>query len=150
MDQDSRDFDFLSKTEIIKSLLVQNIMRFLLKIVLVVVLNAAIFWVLDEKIFPQELNITGGIPAYAFIALVFALLNIVIKPIIKIITLPFRILSFGLLGFIINAFMLLILKHSVNFLEMFSASLDISGWTTYLLAGVILAVFNSLLNMLRS
>jgi len=125
-------------------------MRFILKIVLVVVLNAAIFWVLDEKIFPTELNISGGIPAYAFIALAFALLNIVIKPIIKLVTLPFRILSFGLLGFLINAFMLWLLEYSVNFLEMFSANLEITGWTTYLLAGIILAVFNSLLNMLRA
>ena len=45
--------------------------------------------------------------AIAFIALVFALVNTYIKPIVKIIALPIGFLTMGLVAFVINAAMLL-------------------------------------------
>jgi putative membrane protein len=124
-------------------------MRFLAKIFLIILLNAVVFWVLDTKIFLENFNVVGSIEGYFFVAVVFALLNMFIKPILNLITLPFRLLTLGLLGFVINAFMLWLLERSVNFLEMFNTKLDIDGIMTYLLAGVILSVLNTLFNWLR-
>jgi len=125
-------------------------MRFIVKIFLIVVLNAGLFWALETKIFPDTFSITGGIEGYVFIAFLFTILNIVLRPIITLITLPFKIITFGILGFFINAFMLLLLEHSVNFLELFNTQIEISGFSTYILAGVILSLLNSIFNWLRS
>lgn len=125
-------------------------MRFIAKIFLIILLNAIVFWALGEHLFPDTFSVTGGVEGYFFIAVVFALLNMFIKPILSIITLPFRILTLGLLGFALNAFMLWILESSVNFLEMFNTSLSIDGIETYLLAGIILSILNTLFNWLRS
>ena len=125
-------------------------MRFLAKIFLVILLNALVFWVLDTKVFLENFNVVGAIEGYFFVAVVFALLNMFIKPILNIITLPFRLLTLGLLGFAMNAFMLWLLESSVNFLEMFNTQLEIDGIMTYVLAGVVLSVLNTLFNWLRS
>ena len=125
-------------------------MRFIAKIFLVILLNALVFWAMGEYVFPETFSITGGVEGYFFVAVIFALLNLFIKPVLSIVTIPFRILTLGLLGFAINAFMLWILEQSVNFLEMFNTSLEIDGITTYLLAGVALSILNTLFNWLRS
>jgi putative membrane protein len=124
-------------------------MRFLAKIFLIILLNALVFWVLDTKIFLDKFIISGAIEGYFFVAIVFAMLNMFIKPILNIITLPFRLLTLGLLGFFMNAFMLWLLEGSVNFLEMFNTQLEIDGFVTYILAGIVLSVLNTLFNWLR-
>jgi putative membrane protein len=125
-------------------------MRFIAKIFLVILLNAIVFWAMGSYVFPESFSVTGGPEGYFFVAIVFALLNMFIKPLLSIITLPFRILSLGLLGFVLNAFMLWLLESSVNFLEMFNTSVEIDGVATYLLAGVILSILNTLFNWLRN
>ncbi len=125
-------------------------MRFIAKIFLVILLNALVFWMLDTKIFLDKFTIAGAVEGYFFVAIVFGLLNMFIKPILNIITLPFRILTLGLLGIVINALMLWLLENSVNFLEMFNTQVEIKGLLTYLLAGIILSALNTLFNWLRS
>lgn len=48
------------------------------------------------------------------VALVLAVLNAFLKPIVILLTIPFTILSFGLFLLVINAFMILIAAHFVN------------------------------------
>jgi len=124
-------------------------MRFIAKIFLVILLNAVVFWVLDTKVFLDKFIISGAIEGYFFVAVIFAMLNLFIKPFLNLITLPFRLLTLGLLGFFLNAFMLWLLESSVNFLEMFNTQLEIDGIMTYILAGVVLSVLNTLFNWLR-
>lgn len=125
-------------------------MRFIAKVFLIIVLNAGLFWALETKIFPDTFSVTSGIEGYFFIAIIFTLLNIILRPIITLITIPFRILTLGVIGFFVNAFMLWILENSVNFLELFNTQIEISGFSTYLIAGVILSLLNSIFNWLRS
>ena len=48
----------------------------------------------------------GRIATYVVVALIFGLVNAIIKPIVKLFSLPFYILTLGLFTFIVNAFML--------------------------------------------
>ena len=41
-----------------------------------------------------------------FVALIFGVINAFIKPIVKLLTLPFYVLTLGLMAFLVNAFML--------------------------------------------
>jgi putative membrane protein len=124
-------------------------MKFLVRIIFAVGLNAVIFWVLDTKLFVENMSITGGHQGYVFIASVFGILNVLVRPLVNLVTLPLKILSLGIFSLIGNAFMLWLLQRSVNFLEMFGASLTIHEWSTYLFAGVILAFLNWILHILH-
>ncbi len=121
-------------------------MGFLLKIAFVVGINGVLFWAFDTKLFVDTFSITGGISGYAFIAFLFMLFNGFIKPVLNILAFPFRLLTLGLFSFVINGFLLYLLEHSVNFLELFETSLQISDLSTYIFAGFILASINAALN----
>ncbi|MCF7812817.1 phage holin family protein [Candidatus Gracilibacteria bacterium] len=124
-------------------------MRFLFRIGLIIILNALGFWILDQKIFIETFQIQGGTQAYLYIAAIFALINTVLRPILSLITLPLRILTLGLFHFFLNALLLWILEHSVNFLEFFGAQMEISGLATYILAGLGLSFLNAVLHALH-
>lgn len=73
-------------------------------------------------------------------ALILAVLNVVVKPILIILTLPFTILTLGLFLFVINALTLMIAQGVMG------DSFVIDGFGTALLAAVILSIINLLLN----
>ncbi|MEN2467820.1 phage holin family protein [Ornithinibacillus sp. FSL M8-0202] len=73
-------------------------------------------------------------------ALILAVLNVVVKPILIILTLPFTILTLGLFLFVINALTLMITQGVMG------DSFVIDGFGTALLAAVILSIINLFLN----
>jgi len=68
------------------------------------------------------------------IGVVLGLVNFFIKPILKIITLPLRILTFGLLGLVIN--MLLIWAVDIFFPELVIEGLVPLFWLTMIIWGI--------------
>jgi putative membrane protein len=64
------------------------------------IITLFVLWVVDYII--PGLSITGGPVTYAFAAAVLFLLNIFIKPILKIILLPISVVTLGLTGIFIN------------------------------------------------
>lgn len=53
-----------------------------------------------------ETGAVENILTFVVIGLIFGLVNAVIKPVVKLLSLPFYILSLGLFAFLVNAFML--------------------------------------------
>lgn len=72
------------------------------------------------------------------VALVLALLNVFVKPILIFMTLPATIVTFGLFLLVINAFVLMITDYLVD-------SFQLSSFWTALLFSFILSVFQSIL-----
>lgn len=52
------------------------------------------------------MEMSGGFFGYLWVALLFGLVNAIIGTIVRLVTLPFRILTLGLLAIVINALML--------------------------------------------
>ncbi len=75
------------------------------------------------------------------VALLWGLLNIFIRPLLIVITLPLNILTFGLFTFVINGLLLL-------FLASFVEGLDVAGFWWAVLAAALVAVLNWLGNRL--
>lgn len=121
-------------------------MRLLPKIVFSLIGNAVIFWLLSNKIFPTTFIIGGDIEVYGEIALFFCLLNFFVKPLLNIITLPFRWITLGLFQFIVNAGLIWILDQSLDMYTFFGASIEVVDLQTYVFVGFIVAVFNGVLN----
>jgi len=77
--------------------------------------------------------------AALWVALFLGLINVTLKPILVILTLPINILTLGLFTFIINA-VLIILASSVI------KGFYVSGFWTAILFGIILSIISYLLN----
>jgi putative membrane protein len=73
---------------------------------------------------------------YLFIAgLVFGLINLIVKPIVTILSVPLIILTLGLFFLVVNAAMLYLA-------DIFLSGLTVDGWGAAVLGGIVIALFN--------
>ena len=77
-----------------------------MSILLRLLINAAALWVATRLV--DGIAFTGDVPTLFGVALVFGVLNVVLRPILKLLTFPFFLLTLGLFTFVLNAVMLLI------------------------------------------
>ncbi len=76
-----------------------------------VLVNAVAIWVATLVV--QGMTVRGPgsdvgsrILTYVVIGAIFGIINAIIKPIVKLLTLPFYVITLGLFTFVVNAFML--------------------------------------------
>jgi putative membrane protein len=100
-----------------------------------VTLTAA-FWV--ATFFISGIQIDGGVKTYLWVALLFGLINALLGSIIKLITLPFTLLSFGAFLVIINAAML-------QLTDRWSDKLSIDNFWSAIFASLIISVVSGVL-----
>jgi len=81
-----------------------------------------------EGIIFLGMKLTAQWQVIVLIGIVLGLVNFFIKPIFKIVTLPLRILTFGLFGFVIN--MLMIWLVDIFFLELVISGIVPLFWLT--------------------
>lgn len=65
-------------------------------------------WLVDGIEFGSSSDLWETVKVVALVALIFGLLNAFVRPILKLISLPFIILTLGLFVFIVNAAMLML------------------------------------------
>jgi putative membrane protein len=70
-------------------------------------------------------------------ALILGLLNLVVRPIVLLLTLPINIITLGLFTFVINAFMF---WFAASFIEGFS----VTGFVPALLGSIVVSIFTTL------
>ncbi|MGX9886784.1 phage holin family protein [Streptomyces sp. NPDC002276] len=78
------------------------------------------------------------------VALVFGLVNFLVKPIVKLLTFPLFILTLGLITLVINALMLLLTSWLADKLDL---SFHVDGFWTAVLGGLIISVVSWALNL---
>ena len=116
-------------------------------IVIKVLINAAALWVavtlLDGFDFDFE---TSGIPAFLGIALILGVLNVIVQPILRLLTLPAILLTLGLFLLVVNAVVLALTVAISGALDLGLTS-DGFGWTflAALLVSLVSWVLESLL-----
>jgi putative membrane protein len=57
---------------------------------------------------PQFIEYRGGVAGLFVLAAIFGVVNGLIKPVVNLLALPLRVVTLGLIGFLINAAMLLL------------------------------------------
>jgi putative membrane protein len=77
-----------------------------MSILLRLLINSAALWVATRVV--DGISFTGDVPTLLGVALVFGVLNAVLRPILMVLTFPFFIITLGLFTFVLNAVMLLI------------------------------------------
>ena len=68
------------------------------------VINALALWVATQVV--NGISFKGDWLLLLGVSLVFGVLNIVVRPVLKLLTLPFFFITLGLFTFVLNAFML--------------------------------------------
>jgi putative membrane protein len=83
------------------------------------------------------ITVDGGIATYLWVALLFGLINSFFGSIIKVLTFPVSIVTFGLFLFVVNAAMLSLTAR-------WSEKLEVTGFWSALFASLIISVITTL------
>ncbi|MFH8344932.1 phage holin family protein [Streptomyces sp. NPDC018045] len=78
------------------------------------------------------------------VALIFGVVNFVVKPVVKLLSLPLFILTLGLVTLVINALMLLLTSWLA---EKFDLAFHVQGFWTAVLGGVIISIVSWAMHM---
>ena len=120
------------------------IKRFLLHILA----NAAALFIVVQLL-GGDFLITGGWKGYVIAALIFGILNGFVKPILKVIALPFVFITAGLFTLVINMFLVWFAKYALDILQFEGVAIQIANSLfTYLYVGVIMAIVNMVIQWL--
>lgn len=98
------------------------------------VINAVALYV-TASILPGFTIGSDSVGTLLLIALVFGIINAIVKPVVKLLTCPMVILTLGLFSLVINALMLLLTSAIVG-----ETVFHIDGFGTALLAGIVMAI----------
>ncbi|GHD32845.1 hypothetical protein GCM10010313_77610 [Streptomyces violarus] len=104
---------------------------------------AVAVWLLDK------ITLTGDstgkkIGTLIIVALIFGLVNFLVKPLVKLLSLPLLILTLGLFTLVVNALMLLLTSWLA---DQFDLSFQVDGFWTAVLGGLIISVVSWALNV---
>ncbi|MFD0304612.1 phage holin family protein [Streptomyces sp. NPDC059517] len=104
---------------------------------------AVAVWLLDK------ITLSGDskgkeIGTLLLVALLFGLVNFLVKPVVKVLTFPLFILTLGLITLVVNALMLLLTSWLADKLDL---SFHVDGFWTAVLGGLIISVVSWALNV---
>lgn len=116
------------------------------KLILRLVINGAALWVAVQVVPGIQMGESPQITVTSLllVALIFGLINALIKPIVKLITCPAYILTLGLFTFIVNAAMLQLTAWISN------GTLTIDRFFDALLGGIVISIVSTLLSIFVS
>ncbi len=121
-------------------------MGFIQKIVFHILATSAIFWGIEQYVFPNTFHVQGEIISYPIIAFIFGLLNFFVKPLLRLLTFPIHFVTLGLSSIALNAALLWLWEYVVNFLQIPAITIEIANTETYFFVGIILAFANAILH----
>ncbi|MET9391884.1 phage holin family protein [Streptomyces sp. NPDC006624] len=118
-------------------------MNFLVKTIANAGALAVAVWLLDK------ITLTGDSTAkqagtLIIVALLFGLVNFLVKPFVKLLSLPLLILTLGLFTLVVNALMLLLTSWLAGVLDL---SFHVEGFWTAVLGGLIISIVSWALNV---
>ncbi|MFF3502113.1 phage holin family protein [Streptomyces sp. NPDC003247] len=104
---------------------------------------AVALWLLDK------ITLTGDstgkkIGTLILVALLFGVVNSLVKPVVKVLTFPLFILTLGLITLVVNALMLLLTSWLAEQLDL---SFHVEGFWTAVLGGLIISIVSWALNV---
>lgn len=111
-------------------------------------LTMILHWVLTALILLLVANIVPGIEISSFgvaliAALVIGLVNLIVRPIVALLTLPINLLTLGLFAFVINAVMFAIAAWLVP-------GFEVNNFVSALIGSLLLAAMTALMGMLEN
>ncbi|MFI6336160.1 phage holin family protein [Streptomyces sp. NPDC050535] len=100
-------------------------------------------WLLDKITLTGD-NTGKEIGTLLLVALVFGLVNFLVKPVVQVLTFPLFILTLGLITLVVNALMLMLTSWLADKLDL---SFHVEGFWTAVLGGLIISIVSWALNV---
>lgn len=113
-------------------------MRFILRFLA----TAAALWV--AVILVPGISFTGSWLGMLGVALVFGLVNAIIRPVLKVLTCPLVVLTLGLFVFVLNALMLWLASEISQALGI---GFDVDGFIAAFIGALIVGIVSTVLNL---
>lgn len=118
-------------------------MQLLLRLIVNVLAVGFATWLLDD------ITLAGGSDTDRFLKLVgvgviFGLVNWIVRPLVRLVTLPFIVLTLGLLLLVINAFMLLLTSRIADALDL---GFHVEGFWTAVLGSIVISLASMVLDL---
>jgi putative membrane protein len=112
-------------------------------ILLRLLVNAAALWVATRLV--PGISFEGDWRALLLVALIFGVLNALVRPILFLLALPFLILTLGLFTFVLNALLLWLTSAISDALQL---GFHVSGFWAAFFGALVVSVVSVLLSML--
>ena len=124
-----------------------------MKLIIRLVINMIAIWVTSWVL--PGLNFEGNLGSLILVGVIFGLVNALIRPIVRLLTLPITIVTLGLFTLVINALMLLITIALSPSLGLTSGFLDFSPMlenplVTVVLGAIIISIVSTMLSWVLS
>ena len=114
-------------------------MRLLVRLIV----NAAALWAATQ--FVTGVTYRGDVLPFLVVALVFGLVNSLIRPVLKLLTFPLIIVTFGLFALIVNALMLWLTSSLARVLGL---GFHVTGFWAAFWGALVVSVVSTVLNFL--
>ena len=105
-------------------------------------INAGALWAATTLV--PGISFTGDLGRFLFVALVFGLLNALVRPILLLLSLPLLILTLGLFTFVLNAVILMLLGALSSGLGL---GFNVAGFVPAFVGALIVTVVSFVLSM---
>lgn len=119
-----------------------------MSLIIRLVVNAIALWVAVLLVGGVEIESASTqeqVLTLIVVAVIFGLVNMVIKPIVQVLSLPLYIITLGLFTFIVNALMLWLTSWFAGLLDV---PFDVDGFWAAVLGGLVVTIVSWLLNLL--
>jgi putative membrane protein len=121
---------------------VNTILKFALRVVVLAVIIYAVTRLVNGiDVLPNPDGTLGSTGTYLWVALLFALVNAIIGPIVRLLSLPFVILTLGLFLLVVNAALL-------GITAAISDRFTVDGFVPAVVGGFLIAVFSWIAELL--
>jgi putative membrane protein len=90
----------------------------------------------------SSLIYTGGWRFFVLGGVILALLNMLVKPLLKILALPLIFMSGGLFVIVINVMIFAFTKYAINTIDILSITMQFDGIINMVFAGVMFGLVN--------
>ena len=107
--------------------------------------NAAALWVATRAV--TGVTYSGALLPFIGVALVFGAVNAIIRPILKLLTFPFYIFTFGLFALVVNGLMLW-LTSSIS--QGLGLGFRVSGFWAAFFGALVVSLVSTILSMLMA
>ena len=115
-------------------------MSLIFKPIFRILLNAGILYLLMQLV--PSILFTGGWKFFLIGGVVLGLINLIIKPLMKILSFPAVILTGGLFLIVINMAVLWFLKYFISVIRFQDVTLFFPNLTTYAIGAVVFGLIN--------
>jgi putative membrane protein len=114
-----------------------------LKFLFRLAINAVALWIAAETV--PGIEFDGGIADLAVVALIFGLVNALVRPVVRLLTLPINVMTLGLFTLVVNGLMLLIAAAATESLNVDGGFVSQVG--SAVLASLVISVVSTILSL---